>query len=139
MLINSEGQIQRCSTYGSMILGMYLEENEFYECVKVYKSLGFLEIESAGSIGIACSFDSIFTVTQIIANSSAATSQIGIGDKLVSIDDTNIKSIYDFNKSIFGEVGSTVKLKLTKDNQEYTVNLKRDSMVNLLGLNLTEK
>lgn len=70
MMINKVGEAKVCASSGVGLIPMYQAEQAFKSCVAGLKSVGFLEVERAGVVGIAMSADKDdIRISKVEANS----------------------------------------------------------------------
>lgn len=86
MLVNDEGQLQRCAAAGHGLVRAQLADPNHNNCVSAFKRVGFFEIPT-GQLGAAIDFESVPPeVTSVSLDSPAAKAGLAEGDVIISID-----------------------------------------------------
>lgn len=131
MMVAPDGQMQRCAATGFGLIGMVGASNTTDDCVKNFKSAGYLEIEKAGVVGFMVS-DSM-DILKVQDNSPAKTAGIQPGDKLVSVNGIPVKSPKDSSVMLFGDVGTKVTVKISHNGQDSDHELVRAPFSTVFG------
>ena len=132
MFINSSGAMYKCSSNGvgliPAIQATQIQEN----CVRSIKAAGYVELESAGVIGMTISPASgKLRVIKIVDNSPAKIAGIQLEDTLTTINGVTVSTMGEVAVLLFGASGTSVDLKFLRVSTEVPVTLTRISQVEL--------
>lgn len=135
MFINANGQMQRCGSYGSGLIGIATAQKIQNDCAGDLKRAGYIEIEKAGVIGIQFSdakSDTLMLI-KVFDNSPAKKQNLAAGDKVLEINGIPIKTQGDAKALLFSPIGTTVKLKILNSNGIKEVSMQSVSLVSVYG------
>ena len=117
--VNPYGQMMQCSATGQGLVGMATASNATGRCGDDLRRAGYLELDSAGVIGIQLSPSPAGArVLQVAPNGPAKAAGVEVDDILVSVDGTKVGSLQDAQLLLFGRTGTSVVLKLRRGDVE---------------------
>jgi serine protease Do len=93
LLINDQGQIYRCSSYGAGGLGMAMASGIHSTCVNDMKKLGYVPLPPV-RVGVELA-PGTKRVTKILPNSGAARAGIQVDDEIIAVDGRPLGSVTD--------------------------------------------
>lgn len=126
--IGPEGDIKHCASTSQAqgICGVILAGGRFDDCVDEIRSLGYQEIESIGTIGVAlCEANAKgLKIRKVYDNSPAAKAGIVRGDIITAINGTKAVQNYDFSATQ-GAVGTYTNITILRNGEEIKHSLQR--------------
>ena len=138
IMINSQGQMYRCGSWGQGLGGVIAAEQIHKDCMTSMLAAGYLEIERAGVIGITFAEslpgDTITSVLKVADKSPAATAGIKPGDKVFKVDDLAVRTMNDARSVMFGIADTPVRLTVFRGELVLTFNLVRASYTKVYGM-----
>jgi S1-C subfamily serine protease len=138
IMINAQGQMYRCGSYGSGLVGIAHANQINEDCIESLRSAGYIELEKAGVIGITLGdqsqTDTILTIIKVADNSPAFSSGIHQGDVLVAINEQSVRKLLDAKVLLFGLAGTKVSLTTRRNVQENKVTLVRAPYTRVYGM-----
>lgn len=127
-LISSGGDIKTCASTSQAqgIIGVFLANSRFSNCIDDLKNHGYKEIEQVGSVGIT-----LYTadtkglrIMKVYENSPAAKAGIVQGDIIIAINEKKTLQKGDLD-IVQGEIGTSVSITISRNGVENKYTLKR--------------
>jgi len=136
-MINANGDMYRCGSYGQGIYGVAQANQIQGDCLTSMRAAGYIEIEKAGVVGIIysqqLSTDTLVTILKVAPKSPAETAGIRSGDILLAVDGIKVRKNTDASMLLFGNVGTTVSLSISSNGKITNMNINRDSYTRVYG------
>ena len=120
LLITPDGQVHRCSAYGTGAVGVSMASSIHNSCVNDFKKMGAVEYPRVGW-GIDTETDNN-KIIKIYSGSPAEKSDVFVGDIILEIDGITVEKKFDVIK-IFSNKnpGDTILVKLNRDGKEIVI------------------
>jgi serine protease Do len=138
IMINAQGQMYRCGSYGSGLIGIAHANQINEDCIQSMRSAGYIELEKAGVIGATFAnqteADTILTIIKVADNSPASASGIRQGDVLASINGQRVRKIADAKVLLFGFAGTKLSIVVRRNTQDINLNLTRAPYTEVFGM-----
>jgi len=114
-MVNAKGDFKNCEATGGglglgAVVGVALAAASRSSCVTNQKSIGFLEVDSAGTLDINFSTqgDAVLTVSE------SNVKDILEGDRILEVDHNTVTTPEEFQSAAFGPIDKPVEIKLTR-------------------------
>jgi len=122
-LINPEGQVITCSSWGWGCIGGPIAINTFNRCIETYQQLGYVEIEKVGVPGFYLSEESPPTVLRVQPGYPAEKVGIMAGDTIIAVNGQKISSRKDAYILGFCKAGDVVSYEILRKEEHKSFSL----------------
>ena len=138
IMVNSQGQMYRCGSWGQGLGGVIAAEQIHKDCMTSMLAAGYLEIERAGVVGITFAEslpgDTITSILKVNDKSPAAAAGIKPGDKIYQVDDLKVRTMTDARSVLFGIAETPVRLTIIRGDEILTYRIVRAAYTKVYGM-----
>jgi S1-C subfamily serine protease len=116
-MINSEGQVIRCSSYGWGIIGGSMAIHIFNDCIASHKQMGFIEVENVGVPGFYLREGDPPSISQVQPGGPAEKAGMLAEDKIISVNGQKVKSMKEVLICGFCKPGEIIKYEIQRGEE----------------------
>ena len=131
-LINADGHVVNCQNSGFGLLGAPLAAHASNTCIESWKTVGYVELDEAGGIGVLLSSESgSLRIISVMEKSPAALAGIVSGDYLVAVEHQPVSNVTDARRLLFGKPNVAVSITFRRAETTTDITLVRVSYASL--------
>ena len=116
-MMNPEGQVIRCYSWGWGIIGGTIAQNTFNDCLASHRQLGFAEFERVGVPGFILKEGSPPTILKVQEGLPADLAGMMAGDEFVSVNGNKVSTVKEVMFHGFCKPGDVVVYEIKRSGE----------------------